>query len=599
MSEEIKKCPDYDTEIQTADDKCPHCGCSPNKKQKKSGETVGRIMLIIPVLAVIIMWLWITDMNWLRPVFFYLNLISLGTVILTSLLAYREASRLGFGEQKNEIKPIVYFIGMFLLWPIFFPLYLHQRRKKGKKNRLVIAIITAFIFSGSYLALNRFLSYGSNIAQPTDPAVLNAVHEWLSQKAIPLRAVEAGNGFDDLAPLKPLFEDVRIVGLGEATHGTREFFQFKHRMLEFLVTEMGFTVFAIEASYPGCLPIDDYVMFGKGDPEKALAGQGFWTWNTEEVRDMIGWLRRYNSQQPEDRRVHFLGVDIQRYTRAFSVIREYLSTTAPDKLADAEAAMKPLWFDQGQFKTQDDVTSLMRPRAGAGPLLDSLGAWFDEHRQQLISRSSPTGYAIVRQHVRVLQQFVFAHAFKTGDVNPRRDKGMADNVRWIFDFLGPETRMVLWAHNGHIQFGQTGWMGVHLRAAYGQAYYALGFDFNEGAFQVRGTAGADWKEPRESRVGPAPEGSVGWVFARAGQKVSSENFIVNLRDAPSQGPVATWLAAPHRMYFVGATVSPWPGGYLLPQVLGKTYDGLIFINRTTRARPTATPTDMSGIGKSD
>ena len=290
-------------------------------------------------------------------------------------------------------------------------------------------------------------SYWFNVDEPTDPVAISAVHDWLGRQAIPLRSVEAGSGFDDLAPLKPLFEDVRIVGLGEATHGTREFFQFKHRMLEFLVTQMGFTVFAIEASYPGCLPIDDYVMYGKGDPDQALARQGFWTWNTQEVRDLIEWLRRHNAQRPEEKRVHFLGVDMQRYTRAFPVIREYLSRTAPDKLADAEAAMKPLWFDQGQFKTVWDYTDFMRPRAGAGPLLDALGAWFDQQREQLSSKSSPMEFAIVRQHVRVLQQFMFMTAAGGEDVSPRRDKAMADNVRWIFDFLGPETRMVLWAHN--------------------------------------------------------------------------------------------------------------------------------------------------------
>jgi erythromycin esterase len=562
---------------------------------------MGRLFLIIPVLAAIVMWGLMGEMASLKSALFYLNLIALATILLTSLLAYREASQLGFGAQKNEIKPVVYFIGMVLLWPVVFPLYLYQRRKKGKKNRLVIAIITALLFSGSCLVIYRFLyiSYGPYIAQPTDPAVLDVVDEWLSRQAIPLRAVEAGSGFDDLAPLKPLFRDVRIVGLGEATHGTREFFQFKHRMLEFLVTQMGFTVFAIETSYPGCLPIDDYVMYGKGDPEKALAGQGFWTWNTQEVRDLIEWLRRHNSQLPEEKRVRFIGVDVANYSRAFSVIREFLSKTAPDKLADAEAAMEPLWF-QGQPITNETGRNFLRSRKEAGPALDALGAWFDQQREQLISRSSPTDYAIARQHVRVLQQFVFTCASNSSDVNRRRDKAMADNVRWVFDFLGPETRMVLWAHNLHVQFDQTTRMGAHLHAAYGQAYYALGFDFYEGAFQARGTAGPNSRELKEFRVGPALEGSVGWVFARTTQKMSSANFIVDLRAAPSQGPVAAWLATPHLMYGIGATfsrVKPWY--YQTPLVLGKTYDGLIFINRTTRARPAATPTDLSGIGKQD
>src|SRR5205085_4209183 len=102
--------------------------------------------------------------------------------------------------------------------------------------------------------------------------------------AVPVKTVEAGNGFEDLAPLKKMIgENVRVVGLGEATHGSREHFQAKHRLLEFLVGEMGYTVFGIEASMPDCIAINDYVLYGRGDPEKAVAGQGFWTWSTEEV----------------------------------------------------------------------------------------------------------------------------------------------------------------------------------------------------------------------------------------------------------------------------------------------------------------------------
>jgi hypothetical protein len=71
--------------------------------------------------------------------------------------------------------------------------------------------------------------------------------------------------------------------MGEATHGSREFFQMKHRMLEFLAEKMGFTVFAIEANWPESLAVNDFVLNGEGDPAVALAGMYFWTWNTEEV----------------------------------------------------------------------------------------------------------------------------------------------------------------------------------------------------------------------------------------------------------------------------------------------------------------------------
>jgi erythromycin esterase len=100
-----------------------------------------------------------------------------------------------------------------------------------------------------------------------------AVITWLRENAIPLRHLQAGHGFDDLQPLKVILKDARIVGLGEATHGTREFFQLKHRMLEFLVTEMKFNAFALESSYSGCQAINDYVLTGTGELEKVLPGR--------------------------------------------------------------------------------------------------------------------------------------------------------------------------------------------------------------------------------------------------------------------------------------------------------------------------------------
>src|SRR6185295_1090873 len=146
----------------------------------------------------------------------------------------------------------------------------------------------------------------------------------LKQNAIPVKTVEAGNGFEDLQPLKQVFKDVRYVGLGEETHGTREFFQFKHRMLEFLVKEMGFRVFAIEASYSACENINDYIMGRTDDGTKALDSQRFWTWNTEEVRSMMDWMRSYNASVPADKKIKFVGFDIQNNDTGKTRLLEYL-----------------------------------------------------------------------------------------------------------------------------------------------------------------------------------------------------------------------------------------------------------------------------------
>src|SRR5579872_2959444 len=122
----------------------------------------------------------------------------------------------------------------------------------------------------------------------------DAVTEWVKANAIRLSTPVAGHGFDDMLPLKKVVGDARIVSLGEATHGTREFFQMKHRMLEFLATQMGFTIFSIEANMPEAYKLNDYVLNGTGDPARLIAGMYFWTWNTQEVLDMVQWMREFN-----------------------------------------------------------------------------------------------------------------------------------------------------------------------------------------------------------------------------------------------------------------------------------------------------------------
>src|SRR5215212_2376479 len=98
------------------------------------------------------------------------------------------------------------------------------------------------------------------------------VHAWIAANEIPLVTVEAEHGFADLAPLADTIGDARVVALGEATHGSREIFQLKHRLLEYLVDVHGFTVFGFEASQAERLDVDDYVVNGRGDAARAVAG---------------------------------------------------------------------------------------------------------------------------------------------------------------------------------------------------------------------------------------------------------------------------------------------------------------------------------------
>jgi erythromycin esterase-like protein len=151
--------------------------------------------------------------------------------------------------------------------------------------------------------------------------------DWARANAIPLATAEPGHGLADMEPLRKAIGDARIVALGEATHGTREFFQLKHRMVEFLATRMGFTVFSIEANMPESYRLNDYVLHGKGDPRELIKGMYFWTWDTEEVLAMVEWMREFNRSGKG--RIEFTGFDMQFPDTAAGIVRTLVRKAEP------------------------------------------------------------------------------------------------------------------------------------------------------------------------------------------------------------------------------------------------------------------------------
>ncbi len=155
----------------------------------------------------------------------------------------------------------------------------------------------------------------------------NPVVQWIADHAVRLKTPEAGHGFADMQPLKNIVGNARIVALGEATHGTREFFQLKHRMLEFLATEMGFSIFSIEANMPEAYRLNDFVLNGRGDPASLIKGMYFWTWDTQEVLDMVLWMREFNKSGKG--RLQFTGFDMQTPNVAMGIVNDFLTGADP------------------------------------------------------------------------------------------------------------------------------------------------------------------------------------------------------------------------------------------------------------------------------
>ncbi len=427
----------------------------------------------------------------------------------------------------------------------------------------------------------------AEIRQKQQPVI-----KWLKKNAVPLKSITASDNFADLQPLKRILRDVRVLGLGEETHGTREFFQFKHRMLEFMVREMNCRVFAIEASHAASLNINDYVMGRASDGAKALDSQGFWTWNTTEVREMLDWMREYNAKVPADKKVEFVGFDLQINDRAKQELLAYLKKVSPRRADDADKLFKA---DFDELRRLQFTSKNERERQEALVKMNEIRSRYNELLGYLIlnegrfsRQSSPADFKFAVGSAQILAQYADVFYHIGSDIQPIRDYYMAENIRRAAELYPPDTRIVVWAHNIHISTGDDEGkyprMGNNLRQIFGDAYYALGFSFNRGGFQAR-NADSEAKVKYALTgftVGAAHEETVDWFLAQT----SPENFIIDFRSVAKTGMIADWLATPRQMRAIGAGYSTnSEKSYFKPVTLKQEFDGLVYFPTTTRARP--------------
>ena len=432
-------------------------------------------------------------------------------------------------------------------------------RTHGWARRLALALLVA---SGSPAA-----------AQSTAPA---AIDSWLSRDAIALTTVHPDSDLSDLEPMRSVLSEARIVGLGEASHGARELFQMKHRLVRFLVSRMGFRVLAMELDYPAARRINDYVLGRSADTDFLLK-----VWDTEAVVALFDWLRQYNAGQPDSDKVRILGIDGQNRRTGADSLAAYIRRVAPERAAETVAILGDTTFPARLDSVRN--TELQRGYVELYMFLRLNGA-------RLINASSAREYeAMCRLALAFVQPgYIYASDIDDRLSLTRRDSYMAEAIRREVARSGPGTRFILWAHNGHIEVGQDYFarLGLHLRGLYGAGYYALGLTFGRGGIQAwdRDLARAGRFALRRYRLAPAPSGSLEWYLARAGL----ERFVIDFRSAARLGEVAQWLATSHDMRGIGAVY----GGDDDPAATasrspGRAFDGVLYVDSVTPARPTA------------
>ena len=411
----------------------------------------------------------------------------------------------------------------------------------------------------------------------TEPvADLAAVVSGWRDCAIPLVSASPGVGVDDLQPLVGLLADAKVVGLGESSHGVGELFTMKHRLIEFLVTEMDFTACAFEASHAGCLPIDDYVRRDVGEPATALTSQGYIAWDTEEVLALLSWLHDHNAGVEGERRGAFWGLDSGYNAIGRHRVSRYLDRTAPDLRPTVEPAFRKLDQLEPKWPFQLNNPNTEAALLEAHEVLEDLDRRLVADRQ----RSADADESIqIRWLIRMMRQW-------TGPDRHDRSRLMGENLLDLIDHGPADSKVVVWAHNGHIGRGTNAPapnLGDVLTERYGSAYVSLALEFGNGSCHMR-SVGSDLASADlvEVVAEPPPVGSLPWCLTATGHKA----LAVNLRDRRANPALEVWLQRPQTEHDIGWTYADW-STFDRQTLLAEKYDGIIFVASATPSHPTS------------
>lgn len=382
--------------------------------------------------------------------------------------------------------------------------------------------------------------------------------ERVRKTLIPLATTDSGADYSDLLPLKPLIADARIVALGEATHGTREFFTTKHRMIEFLVEKMGFTHVAVEGNAPELHELNRFIQSGEGDPKALVESLEYWTLATQEFLDLILWMRSYNAAG--NGRVQISGLDINQAAEAMATVTNFVKAKDP-------AFMESLGAAYSRLANRHTDQCERGEKCDAGKTASQILEHLERMRSTYLKNASKEEIRWVIQNARVVYQ---SASFCSSSPH-LRDRFMAENVSWTLENAAPGTKLILWAHNGHVSKRQ-GCMGNLLAAKYGGAYRVFGFSFHEGSYNAMGKSGlTSYTAP------PAPPASISWFLCQSGAK----SFILDLRSIAPAPEGRTWLSDMHEFRVVGGAV---PDGGFQPAAVTEDFDFLVFLDATTPSR---------------
>ena len=404
---------------------------------------------------------------------------------------------------------------------------------------------------------------------------------------------------DDYDPILALVADGPLCLLGEATHGTHEFYRERAEITKQLIKEKGFTAVAVEADWPDAFRVNRYVRGLSDDASAKEALSGFkrfptWMWRNAVIVEFVEWLREYNaSLSPNAARVGFYGLDLYSLYASIEAVLGYLSKVDPE--AAKRARQRYACFEHYSEDTQayGYATSFGITESCERAVIDQL-LEMRRHAADFASRDGRVArdeYFFAEQNARlILNAEKYYRTMFHGRVASwnLRDRHMAETLDSLLSHLsnqGEPAKVAVWEHNSHLGDARATYMAEHgelnvgqlVRQSYGSDAVLVGFTTYTGTV----TAASDWDGPAErKRVRPALPGSYEALFHES----LGTNFMLMLRGNTS---AARAVAGPLLERAIGVVYLPQTErqSHYFDAHLAEQFDTVIHLDTTQALEP--------------
>ena len=340
-----------------------------------------------------------------------------------------------------------------------------------------------------------------------------------------------------------------VIGLGEAAHGAKNFFELKHRLFKYLVENHNYKVLAYEFSFRTSLKINDFVLYGNGNLNSLFAGE-LWIQDNYEVQDLIQWMRNYNTEKKESDKIHFVGIDNQLDAfypeRTIECIKKYFPEIV---ILNSSIIVEILELEPIRYKNIN-TQEYERRRDLFLELLEATNNYFKENQEYSETLDYQISIHLIESLIRSNQ---WLYNIYTGKEN-NRDYDIANNILWLKETYN--SKAAIWAHTSHVQNNPTfysengpGSTGFYLKKSLGEDYLIVSTAFTNGIVKAVMT-GADGKDtsPLDCEImGDPPSGSINEFFYYAKYK----KFFLNVNKINSSSTVYTYLDTLRPMLGIG------------------------------------------------